>query len=53
MITKDAIDTAKRVLTIEAEAIKALVEKLDGGFTRAVDIICAATGKVVVCGMGK
>ncbi|WKZ32003.1 MAG: KpsF/GutQ family sugar-phosphate isomerase [Thermodesulfobacteriota bacterium] len=53
MLTKDAIETAKRVLAIEAEAVRALIDRLDADFARAVDIICAAPGKVVVCGMGK
>ncbi|MBW7956936.1 MAG: KpsF/GutQ family sugar-phosphate isomerase [Deltaproteobacteria bacterium] len=53
MLTKDAIETAKRVLAIEAEAVRALIGRLDDDFTRAVDIICAVTGKVVVSGMGK
>lgn len=53
MITKDAVETAKRVLTIEADAIVALIGKLDGEFGKAVDMICSATGRVVVCGMGK
>jgi len=53
MITKDAVETAKRVLTIEADAIKALIGKLDGEFGKAVDMICTSAGRVVVCGMGK
>ncbi|MBI2399659.1 MAG: KpsF/GutQ family sugar-phosphate isomerase [Deltaproteobacteria bacterium] len=53
MITRQAIDTAKRVLEIEAEAVKALAERLDGNFTNAVDLIFNATGKCVVSGMGK
>lgn len=53
MITKQAIDIAKRVLEIEAEAIKALAARLDGNFTKAVDLIFNATGKCVVSGMGK
>ena len=53
MITKQAIDIAKRVLEIEAEAVKALVGRLDGNFTKAVDLIFNATGKCVVSGMGK
>jgi len=48
-----AISTARRVLDIEARAVKSLIGKLDGGFTKAVDIILAASGKVVVSGMGK
>jgi len=47
------ISTARRVLDIEARAVKSLIDKLDGDFTKAVDMILAASGKVVVCGMGK
>src|SRR5512143_416516 len=47
------LEHAKKVLRIEAEAILALVDKLDGGFTRAVDMILACKGRVVVTGMGK
>jgi len=47
------IETAKRVLRIEAEAVLALQSRIDGGFTRAIEIILACQGKVVVTGMGK
>lgn len=47
------LTTAKRVLEIEANAVRALVGKLDVNFTKAVDMVLAATGKVVVSGMGK
>ncbi|MFQ5735555.1 MAG: SIS domain-containing protein [Thermodesulfobacteriota bacterium] len=47
------ISTARRVLEVEARAVRALAGKLDGDFTKAVDMILAASGKVVVCGMGK
>jgi len=47
------IDRAKRVLMIEAEAILSLIERLNESFTRAVDMIMACKGKVVVTGMGK
>jgi len=47
------ISIAKRVLEIEARAVKSLIGKLDGDFTKAVDMILSASGKVVVCGMGK
>src|SRR5574340_896666 len=47
------ITTAKRVLEIEAKAVKSLVSRLDKNFTRAVDMILSTTGKVVVSGMGK
>lgn len=47
------IDTAKNVLQIEADAILALKSRIDGDFSRAVEVILACQGKVVVTGMGK
>ncbi len=49
----DIIETAKRVLKIEAEAILGLLERLDSSFERAVEIILNSQGRVVVTGMGK
>ena len=49
----DAIASARRVLDIEADAISALKDRLDGGFVRAVEIILNCRGRVVVCGIGK
>lgn len=48
-----SLEIAKRVLRTEAEAVSGLIDKLDGGFGRAVDIIYGSGGKVVVTGMGK
>jgi len=47
------IETAKRVLQIEADAVLALQSRLDGDFTQAVEMILSCQGKVVVTGMGK
>jgi len=44
---------AKRVLKTEAEAIYALVERLDSNFEKAVEAIYESRGRVVVTGMGK
>ena len=44
---------AERVLRIEAEAILALVPKLDERFERAVDLLHRCAGRVIVTGMGK
>ncbi|MGC2061518.1 MAG: KpsF/GutQ family sugar-phosphate isomerase [Thermodesulfovibrionales bacterium] len=49
----ESIDIARRVLRTEADAIHALIDKLDEGFDRAVDIIYGSAGKVIVTGMGK
>jgi arabinose-5-phosphate isomerase len=44
---------ARRVLRIEAEALLELADSLDSTFARALDLLGAATGRVVVTGMGK
>jgi arabinose-5-phosphate isomerase len=46
-------ETARSVLTIEAEAVAALADRLDAGFDRAVDLLVGCKGRVVVAGMGK
>jgi arabinose-5-phosphate isomerase len=48
-----SLETARRVLRIEAEAIAGLVERIDERFARAVEILFACGGRVVVTGMGK
>ncbi len=47
------INTAKRVLQIEAEAVLALAERINGDFERAVEMILSCQGRVVITGMGK
>lgn len=46
-------DTAVRVLRDEAAAILALVDQLDSGFEKAVQLIENSKGRVVLTGMGK
>ncbi len=46
-------EIAKKVLRIEAEAVAALSDKLDGEFEKAVDLVFRSSGRVVVTGMGK
>lgn len=46
-------DTAVRVLRDEAAAILALVDQLDSGFEKAVQLIENSRGRVVLTGMGK
>jgi arabinose-5-phosphate isomerase len=48
-----SIDSAKRFLAIEAEAITALIDRLDNSFTGAVDLIESCKGRVVITGIGK
>jgi len=47
------LDIARKVLRIEARAIEGLIERLDGGFEKAVRAILDCRGRVVVTGMGK
>jgi len=53
MAESAAISTARRVLGIEADAIAEAARRLGPGFDRAVEIIIACRGRVVVTGMGK
>jgi arabinose-5-phosphate isomerase len=47
------LNIAKKVLKTEAEAVYALIEKLNSNFEKAVDIIYSSKGRVVITGMGK
>ncbi len=47
------LEEAKRVIRTEAEALLAMVERIDKSFESAVDLILASKGRVVVSGMGK
>jgi len=47
------LDIAKKVLKTEADAVYALIGKLNGNFEKAVEIIYLCKGRVIVMGMGK
>jgi arabinose-5-phosphate isomerase len=49
----DDLASARKVLKIEQDALAALADSLGGPFVAALDLIEAATGRVVVTGMGK
>ena len=49
----NALELARRVLAIEAEAVRALTERLDGRFVAALELIARRRGRVVVSGIGK
>jgi arabinose-5-phosphate isomerase len=51
--TEHLLELARHVLDIEADALHALSARLDAGFSDAVRLILACTGRVVVSGMGK
>jgi len=48
-----SLATAKRVLRIESEAIAGLMARLDERFEKAVELLYACQGRVVVTGLGK
>jgi len=48
-----SLESARRVLRIEAEAIGELLQRLDARFEQAVDLLMSCKGRVVVTGMGK
>lgn len=47
------IDQARHVLAMEAAAIEALIPRINGQFTAAVNMILACKGRVIITGMGK
>ncbi|MEN3112456.1 SIS domain-containing protein [Uliginosibacterium paludis] len=48
-----SLETARKVIAIEAAAVSALGERLGPDFERAVSLILAAKGRVIVSGVGK
>ena len=51
--TAEALELARKVLETEAAAILGLMDRLDGGFERALQLLFDCRGRVVVTGMGK
>lgn len=47
------LDTARRVIRTEADALTTLAEALDARFRDAVDVILACQGRIIVTGIGK
>jgi arabinose-5-phosphate isomerase len=47
------VEEARRVIRVEAEALLAMAERINGAFEQAVRMILDCTGRVVVSGMGK
>jgi arabinose-5-phosphate isomerase len=44
---------ARRVIKVEADALLAMADRINGDFERAVKLILSSSGRVVVTGMGK
>ena len=51
--TMTGLELARKVLRIEAAAILGLVDRIDGDFERAVQLLFECRGRVIVTGMGK
>ncbi|NEX93734.1 KpsF/GutQ family sugar-phosphate isomerase [Caulobacter sp. 17J65-9] len=49
----DAAGVGRRVLQIEADALRRMGEELDGAFAKAVETLHGITGRVVCTGVGK
>ena len=47
------LDTARRVIRAEADALINLADALDGSLAQAVELILNARGRVIVSGIGK
>jgi arabinose-5-phosphate isomerase len=45
--------TAREILAAEARAIQRLIPRLGGAFEKAIEILAACKGRVIVTGMGK
>ena len=50
---KSALESAKRTIAIERQAVEQLELRIDDSFSKAVDLLAAAEGRVIVSGMGK
>ena len=50
---ESALDLARRVLRIEADAVRALAERIDERFLAALELVRKRKGRVVVSGIGK
>jgi arabinose-5-phosphate isomerase len=50
---KQLVDRGKRVLALEAAAVQRLADTLGPAFARAIEILAAAKGRLIVSGVGK
>ncbi|RKP58844.1 KpsF/GutQ family sugar-phosphate isomerase [Pararobbsia silviterrae] len=48
-----ALELAREVLEIEADAVRSLIDRLDDAFAHAVQVLLDCKGRVVVSGIGK
>jgi arabinose-5-phosphate isomerase len=53
MERRELLALARRVLALEADAVRAVADRLDARFVDAVDVLYRCRGRVIVTGMGK
>src|SRR5690349_17648422 len=53
MSSDSIVERGRRVLQLESAAIAALQSRLGKEFARAVELVRASSGRVIVCGVGK
>jgi arabinose-5-phosphate isomerase len=51
--SSDLIQSAQRTMRLELEAIEALLNRVNGDFVHACELMLACKGRIVVVGMGK
>jgi len=49
----DLLEAARRVIRMEADAVAALLDRIDDSIVNAVELIAGAAGRVIVAGVGK
>jgi arabinose-5-phosphate isomerase len=47
------LETGRRVVRMETESLRALEERLDSTFVRAVELLARSEGRVIISGIGK
>lgn len=53
MMDDSIVERGRRVLRVESEALATLASRLGDEFARAVQLVAASKGRVIVCGVGK
>ena len=52
-LPRSAIESARRTIAIERQAVEQLEHRIDDSFSKAVDLLASVDGRVIVSGMGK
>ncbi len=53
MEPRDLVERGRRVLALEAQALRRVAERLGPAFAAAIELLAGATGRVIVSGVGK